>query len=189
MRLRREELGMSREFLAGEIEQPIERLISYENGWIRVEPAILLRLSISLKLSLAGFFADLDPSSACPEAAKRRRAIRAISDLPVRMPALAFDRGVEEPLVGTTLSQARDKVGNIPGAEHVAAPHVHGPIDALALIPDRNGTDQPRQIPGLLPLAIMTMASFVAGVGIMSAFCFAIAPIIQDLIHSTFAGH
>lgn len=53
---------MSREFLAGEIEQPIERLISYENGWIRVEPAILLRLSISLKLSLAGFFADLDPS-------------------------------------------------------------------------------------------------------------------------------
>jgi transcriptional regulator with XRE-family HTH domain len=75
MRLRREELGMSREFLAGEIEQPIERLISYENGWIRVEPAILLRLSISLKLSLAGFFADLEPSSACTEAAKRSIAV------------------------------------------------------------------------------------------------------------------
>jgi hypothetical protein len=189
MRLRREELGMSREFLAGEIEQPIERLISYENGWMRVEPALLLRLSISLKLSLADFFADLDPSSACPEVVKRRLAIGATSHLPVRMPALAFDRGVEEPIIGATLSQARVKAGNTPGVEHVTAPHMHDPIDALALAPDRNGTDEPRQIPGLFLLAIMTMASFAAGLGIMSALCFVVVPIIQDLIHSTFAGH
>jgi transcriptional regulator with XRE-family HTH domain len=101
-RLRREELGISRELLAKEIGQSVERLTSYENGWIRMQPATLLQLSISLQLPLSKFFADLNPRRACSKAVERGPAIDTASHLPVRMPAFAFDGGVDASVAGAT---------------------------------------------------------------------------------------
>jgi transcriptional regulator with XRE-family HTH domain len=187
-RLRREELGISRELLAKEIGQPVERLTSYENGWIRMEPATLLQLSISLRLPLSKFFADLDPSRACSKAVERGPAIDTVSHLPVRMPAFAFDGGVDASVAGATFSRGKAKAQSIPWVERVIAAHMLEPIDALCSTQDRNETDEPRKMPYLFPLAILMMTIFAAGLGVMSALGFVFIPIIQHLVHSAFSG-
>jgi hypothetical protein len=122
MQLRREELGISRELLAHQLKKPVERLTSYENGWARIEPSILLQLSVSLQLPLSRFFAELELGRGCPKALDRRQNVSPPTHLPVSMPPFAFRDGADGSIPGVIPSTALGKSTDRPTTLAAADP-------------------------------------------------------------------
>lgn len=122
MQLRREELGISRELLAHQLKKPVERLTSYENGWARIEPSILLQLSVSLQLPLSRFFAELELGRGCPKALDRRQNVSPPTHLPVSMPPFAFRDGADGSIPGVIPSTALGKSTDRPTIPAAAEP-------------------------------------------------------------------